>query len=198
MIQVREASATEQSEAASVSYQAFATTRNIYKIKPDVVAATNANHDTLTRLVAVDDGNIVGTVKYRINRRRLHIIGLGVLPDKRRQGVARCLIDELFRLAASHDCSVMSLFTIKQTGNVAVFERLGFSAVREEFDTLAVSWTGGPLIDVYMERPIVAKFLCVRSLLFSLTIFKISTFNNERHFNGYFTETVLRSDKRIL
>ncbi len=154
MIKVREASATEQSVAASVSYQAFATNRNIYKIKPDVVAATNAKHDALTRLVAVDDANIVGTVKYRIHQGRLHIIGLGVLPDKRRQGVARCLIDELYRLAASHDCSVMSLYTIKQTGNVAVFERLGFRAVREQPDTLAVSWNGDTLIDVYMERKV--------------------------------------------
>lgn len=154
MIRVREIYATEHAEAAAVSTQAFIALCSIYKTKPGVAATNHGDRDKLTRLVAVEDGKIIGTVKYRVDRDRLHMIGLAVLPHRRHQGVARCLVDDLYRVASEQHCSVVSLSTIRQTGNVEVFERLGFYVVREQPDSLAESVTGESLTDVYMERSV--------------------------------------------
>ena len=44
--------------------------------------------------------------------------------------------------------------TLRQTGNVPVFERLDFRLVREGLAEFAESLSGRPLSEVYMERAI--------------------------------------------
>ena len=49
----------------------------------------------LERLVAEVDGQVVGTVCFGVFGDRLRVIGLAVLPELRRRGVARALVEEL-------------------------------------------------------------------------------------------------------
>ncbi len=144
--------ATDQDAAAAqlLSDRAFDELRTIYRPK----AAASAAGPPLIRLIAEADGHLVGTVQYAIESERLHLRGLAVEPAHRRTGVARALIEQLAGLAQTENLRALSLYTIGQTGNVAVFERLGFGTIREEPATWAECDSGELLTDVYMERPL--------------------------------------------
>jgi GNAT superfamily N-acetyltransferase len=149
MIVIRPAVAEEIAAAHSVAESSFAELRRVY------VPRTAANDDSeFSRVVAVSDGQIVGTVSYAIQSGQLHLRELAVDAQHRRKGVARAIVGYLAELASAAACWTMSLYTIAQTGNVAVFERLGFRTVTEEPAIWAVSPGGEELIEVLMERPI--------------------------------------------
>jgi GNAT superfamily N-acetyltransferase len=130
----------------------IATLRQIYRPSPEVLAR-RAALPALPRLVALAADQIVGTVEYALAKERLHVMGLFVLASHRRHGVARAIVDVLAELAAPLP---LSLDTIRETGNVPIFERLGFVVVREQPARDFVSERFRDLIDVYLERPSLA------------------------------------------
>jgi predicted N-acetyltransferase YhbS len=152
---IRMATPTDAAAAERVEEEAFATVRSIYR--PNAAAHANrfAIAPTLERLVAEVDGRIVGTVRFGVFGDRLRVIGLAVLPELRRRGVARALVEELARVAKLKGCRALGLYTVTKTGNVPVFERLGFRVVSEQPDVYSVSPDGGPLTEAYMEREVV-------------------------------------------
>jgi predicted N-acetyltransferase YhbS len=152
---IRMATPTDADAAGRVEEEAFATVRSIYR--PNAAAHANrfAIAPTLERLVAEVDGRIVGTVRFGVFGDRLRVIGLAVLPELRRRGVARALVEELARVAKLKGCRALGLYTVTKTGNVPVFERLGFRVVSEQPDVYSVSPDGGPLTEAYMEREVV-------------------------------------------
>src|SRR5438309_9654292 len=123
---IRTATHIDEDAARRVEEEAFATLRSVYR--PNAAAHTNlfAIAPALERLVAEDDGQIVGTVRFGVFGDRLRVIGLAVVPTFRRRGVARALIEELARVARLKGCRALVLYTVTKTGNVSVFERLGF------------------------------------------------------------------------
>jgi len=104
------------------------------------------------RVVAIDGDSIAGTVEYAIEGERLHAIGLHVLDTHRRRGVARCLVDALAAIATRAGVRTLSVYTIRETGNVAVFERLGFAVIAETVADDVIAEAHERLTEVYMER----------------------------------------------
>jgi GNAT superfamily N-acetyltransferase len=144
---------TEDGEAAGrVSDEAFADVRRIYHPSPAARTNLSAIAPTLERLVAEDGVQIVGTVRFSIIDACLRVIGLAVLPQFQRRGVARALIAELARLARDKGCRALALYTVTKTGNVAVFEQLGFDVVSEWPGHYSISADGEPLTEAYMEQ----------------------------------------------
>ncbi|HTL32777.1 MAG TPA: GNAT family N-acetyltransferase [Kofleriaceae bacterium] len=143
---IRPAVAADEPGIAAVAESALAVLRRIYRPTPAAIARKHEQRK-LPRLVAVAGTEIVGTVEYALAEDRLHLMSLFVLASHRRQGVARALVDELAKLAGTRP---LSLNTVRETGNVAVFERLGFSTVREEVTHDLVGES--VLHDVYMTR----------------------------------------------
>ena len=80
------------------------------------------------------------------------MIGLAVHPDFQRQGVARKLIEWVIAHAPSLDHTRVVLDTIRETGNVPLFQRLGFRVVSERLANWCVSSNHQELHDVKMER----------------------------------------------
>ena len=78
------------------------------------------------RVVAIVDGTVVGTVRYGVIGDRIHLVRLGVDPKHRRAGVARALVAFVARQAESAGLRALSLYTVRATGNVKIFDRLGF------------------------------------------------------------------------
>lgn len=134
---VRDAAAGD--ELAAVTASAIATLRQTYRPTDAAVARAAARQSR--RLVALERGEIVGTLEYDAG----HVVGLFVHEAHRRCGVARALLDALGPRA-------LSLFTIRETGNVPIFERLGFAVVREQLATDYVSDVHTALHEVYMKR----------------------------------------------
>lgn len=127
MIVIRPAQRGDEPAIAQVRASALGTLREVYRPTPAAIAR---RHELapLPRLVAVVGEQLVGTVEYALGEERLHLMGLFVAASHRQTGVARALVEELARLA---DHRPLSLNTIRETGNVAIFERLGFVIVSE-------------------------------------------------------------------
>jgi len=151
---VRMAKPRDAEAARRVGDEAFATVRSVYHPNSAAYANLSAVAPTLERLVAEDDGQVVGTVRFGVSGDCLRVIGLAVLPQFQRRGVARALVHELARVAKAKGCRALALYTVTQTGNVPVFERLGFSLISEGPDEYSDSVTGEPLTEAYMERSV--------------------------------------------
>jgi ribosomal protein S18 acetylase RimI-like enzyme len=152
---VRMATPTDAAATLHVEEEAFATVRSLYRPNDAARANLSAIAPALERLVAEVDGRVVGTVRFGVFGDRLRVIGLAVVPTFRRCGVARALVEELTRVGKLKGCRALALYTVTKTGNVSVFERLGFRVVSEQPDAYSVSTDGGPLTEAYMEREVV-------------------------------------------
>ena len=153
MIEIREATAADRDRVDEVSRLAFEELRRIYR--PSAAALSSKDALELARTVAVDrHAGIIGTIQHRFEAPHLHLIGLAVHPGHRRCGIARLLVEHLVDIARAREVAIVSLYTVKQTGNAAIFERLGFRTIREETDGWSIGLDGEPMTDVYMERAI--------------------------------------------
>jgi predicted N-acetyltransferase YhbS len=151
---IRSAIPADADAVRRLGEDAFAETRRIYR--PSAAALSDATAtQMLDRLVVAEEtGRLIGTVRYRVDGCRLRVIGLAVLPEQRRRHVARDLIEALIPIAREHGCRTLALYTVTKTGNVPIFERLGFRVISESPDDYSVSVTGEPLVAAYMERSI--------------------------------------------
>jgi ribosomal protein S18 acetylase RimI-like enzyme len=147
-IVVRHAERGDEPAIAAVSESGVTALRRVYRPTPEALARYR-RMPALPRLVALIDGTVVGTVEYSLGDELLHLMGLYVAESHRRRGVARALIDELARIAGNRP---VTLDTIRQTGNVPIFERLGFAVLHEAPAEHVESISGEPLVDVLLER----------------------------------------------
>jgi predicted N-acetyltransferase YhbS len=150
-ISIRAAAPDDQPAIDDITRIAFDEHRRIYQ--PSASALSNKLLD-LHRIVAANERAILGTVAYRIDSPRLHLIALAVHPAHRRLGVARQLVDHLAQLASRLHLEALSLFTVKETGNPAYFEKLRFRSIREQTDGFLIGIDGQHVTEVYMERAI--------------------------------------------
>lgn len=126
--------------------------REIYRLKKGVTRRNAITRDPPRRLVAWQDGRVVGIVECIALANEVYVQGLAVHPDYRRQGVAKALLRHVVAAAQREGKRTLRLSTIKETGNVPVFERLGFAVVRA---TIAEHFEGvpaGPVTQVDMVR----------------------------------------------
>jgi ribosomal protein S18 acetylase RimI-like enzyme len=149
---IREAGEADCDGYSEVGRLATEILRRVYRPR-DGASGTSFGDKKLIRLVAVEGEKIVGTVRYYVEDDRIHLIGLMVHPDFHRRGLGKAMIEHLVKLAEEQGLKKLSLYTIKETGNVMIFEKMGFSVVREEVD---VSWAQSDmferLTETYMER----------------------------------------------
>ena len=129
--------------------------RKIYRPEPETIVHSLNPLAERSRLVALIDGQIIGTTEYVLKSPCVHVIGLGVLPEFRHRGVARHLLQHMEHIARQHSFSKLSLCTVCQTGNVPIFERLGFTVIKLYPDQRSESVTGEPLTEAYMEKVLV-------------------------------------------
>jgi N-acetylglutamate synthase-like GNAT family acetyltransferase len=149
VIVARAATENDIIAASSLAERVFAELRRFYRPKSTASVADSANC-----VVAEIDDRVVGTVLFAIESDRLHLWGLAVDSGFRRKGVARALLANLGDTALAAGLRALSLHTIQQTGNVVVFERLGFHVVRNEPAPWALSPSCESLIEVRMEKPL--------------------------------------------
>ena len=84
----------------------------------------------------------------------LSFLGLGVHTRFRRRGVAGALIGQLETIGRNCGCTAVILHTVRETGNVDVFQRLGFLVESEELTTLFESDRFSALSEVVMRKDI--------------------------------------------
>ncbi|QDT93320.1 GNAT family N-acetyltransferase [Gimesia algae] len=151
-ILIREATPADAAEVTTVFETAFAPLRSIYRPTGAALARQAERAQTGTRLVAEIDGKIVATVQYDLHAEHIHVIGLAVHPDFQRKGIARQLLDWICIRAKNLGQPAVVLDTIRETGNVPLFEKLGFRVTHEETATWCVSEKYQAVHDVKLER----------------------------------------------
>jgi GNAT superfamily N-acetyltransferase len=149
-VTIKDAEAADSPVVASVMGAATAQLRSVYRPSQQAVERARAAKD-VRWLLAMDGNKAVGALRYVVEPGRLHL-GLGVIPEYQRKGVARSLVEFLAAKARSLGLAKLSLYTVKETGNVPIFEHLGFAIVRQEPAEGVESVSGSPLTDVYMEK----------------------------------------------
>lgn len=154
MISVRIATPDEIQDAESISRAAFSELRRVYRPTKAASARQADRQQDGIRLVAKVEGHIVGTLLYFVEEDRIDVSGIAVAPNHRRRGAARELIEFVAQTARSLGVGTIAARTVKETANVAVFERLGFRVVAEELATWCVSDEYPTLHDVLLERQV--------------------------------------------
>jgi GNAT superfamily N-acetyltransferase len=119
--------------------------------KPSSAAPPRPEGEVL-QLVALSDERVVGAVSCVLGYDGIHLLGLAVDPPFQRRGIARQVVTAVEDIARQRKLSRITLWTIRETGNVPVFERLGFRCVKERPALGARSIRDEALREVFMER----------------------------------------------
>lgn len=141
----------DEKAADEVWATALETLRETYRTTPGFLDGWTAPSE-ITRVVALLDGRVVGTIKYYTEDDRLHIMCFGIHSDFRGQGVGRRMLEFLSGIARSRGFRCISVYTIGETGNTPIYQRLGFEVISEEPAKWAESDKYGNLTDVYFEK----------------------------------------------
>ena len=156
MIDTRIATSSDTDKVRAVIDDAFGRERNVYLPKPDAVPTSENNSLNTTTIIALIDEEIVGTVCVYKEATALHVSQLAVVLRFRNQGVARKLLQSAEQLAIESDATELRLNTIQETGNVAIFQRLGFTVCEITEATWCTSDYFPQLNDVTMSRQCIA------------------------------------------
>lgn len=129
---IRRANIDEAPAVASILHQAFSDYEHLYT--PAAFAATTPTSNQIQKRwregpiwVAVQNGDLVGTVAAAPKRKGLYIRSMAVLPRARGQGIAEQLLGviESYAVADQHRCLFLST-TPFLTSAIHLYERFGF------------------------------------------------------------------------
>jgi ribosomal protein S18 acetylase RimI-like enzyme len=154
VLTLRPADAANDEAAEELSRRAFQALRAVYRPREAETTRKAEKDSRYCRLVAEHQGRVVATVEYRLEETALHIRGLAVDPAFQGRGFARRVVEELAGIARARGRRSLTLYTIRETGNVALFERLGFRVVGEEVASWCESDRFDKLHEDRMERPV--------------------------------------------
>lgn len=149
-IEIREMAPEDEPGTRIVSKESHATLRKIYS--PTPIAKQIGTEVPFTRLVALSAGQVVGMVTFEVDGKALYFGSLGVLENFRRQGIATAIVVHLEQTAKSQGFKKLTCATVKETGNVQIFEKLGFSVISSQLSDKFVSVNGEPVFEVRMEK----------------------------------------------
>ena len=159
-ILIREYCDSDRVEADEVTEKAFESLRQIYRPTREAIEMKR-RRPPAPRLIAIhtkqldenlqNAGMIVGSVEYEVLDDQLSMMALAVHPEWRRRGIARLLIAKLREIGRDRGVSRVTLWTILETGNVPIFEQLGFRVVQVEKADLFESDQFEELEEAFME-----------------------------------------------
>ncbi len=105
-------------------------------------------------LVALSDNKVVGTAEYIRKERHIYVQGVAVHPEYRGRGICRALLHHIEEIAKAEGVRVLALCAIEETGNVEIFNNLGFKAINRITAPNHISPIGAPVTQVDMEKEI--------------------------------------------
>ncbi len=156
-IMVRAFKPEDAQGVAEVEASATATLRQVYRPNQKALSHKSKIMREMVRIVAECQGRIVGTTQYYVDGEAIRIIGLGVHGDFRHRGVARALVSWVTTRAREQSIPCIVARTVKETGNVPIFQMLGFDIESKRPDEYADNIAGGSLTDVSLRMNITSK-----------------------------------------
>jgi len=139
-----------ESDSDAVKSIVAAATNELRSIYHPVKTNVQKNSENLIGMVATVKSDVVGLAEFHIDGKSILVRGLAVSPAHRRQGVATAIMENLRLRAKKEGKTELKLSTIKETGNVKIFLKMGFSVVTEEISEIYKSTQGGQVTLVNM------------------------------------------------
>ncbi len=135
----------------SLSNTSFSELRKIYRPTSEAQRNQASSTNEWTCLGYYLNHQLVGIIKVKLSGKTLNLSTLAVMPEYRKKGVARSLILEAERMS---NAGLLSVWCVEQTGNVEIFEALGFKvAERIESDIFELADSSNvKAIEVRLER----------------------------------------------
>lgn len=135
----------------SLSNTSFSELRKIYRPTSEPQRNQVSSKNEWTCLGYYLNHQLVGIIKVKLSGKTLNLSTLAVMPEYRKKGVARSLILEAERMS---NAGLLSVWCVEQTGNVEIFEALGFKvAERIESDIFELADSSNvKAIEVRLER----------------------------------------------
>ncbi|MDV3238152.1 MAG: GNAT family N-acetyltransferase [Gammaproteobacteria bacterium] len=154
-LDVRPKTPADDAAVAGILAAATAELRRVYRRAPAPGGSAGADGGEAPQtLVAVEDGAVVGVVECCLRPDAVYVRGLAVHPRHRRRGVARALLRAAEAIAVGAGRARLTLCAIRETGNPAIFARLGFAATGEAAAEGFEGADGQPVTRVDMGRPV--------------------------------------------
>ena len=125
--------------------------REIYRPGPRAQSATEQT-GSIVRLVAEVEGRILATACYERTPDLLKLFTFACDPTHQRQGLARALLRHIETFARQAGIRRLRAVVVTETGNSAIYERLGFASVTTAPSTLFISDRFPVIHETVMEK----------------------------------------------
>jgi ribosomal protein S18 acetylase RimI-like enzyme len=112
--------------------------------------------------VAKVNGDVIGTVSCVIRDDDLYVQELAVRPAQRKRGVCRALLSRAVETAMAGAMNTVTLCVIEETGNAAIFQKMGFSISRRSIAPGHVGADGAAVTQVDMRLLVPASITYAR------------------------------------
>jgi diamine N-acetyltransferase len=149
---IRDATPQDEPAARALEGRIFAALRHLYIPSSAAIAQAKQEHAQFARSIAEADGKIIGTVRWRVEDDRISLRALAVDENHRGKGIARTLVEHVLEHARKRGLRAVSAYAVAATGNVVIYERMGFTVIRESVDPTSTRPDGGPALEAYLER----------------------------------------------
>jgi len=152
MIAIRTYSPTDAEQVALIMQSATRELRAIYVPKPADKTELREQSISAKRIVAVDNsGTVVGVAEFIIRTSEVYAQGIAVAASHRRHRVATALLSHIAALAAELSIPEIQVTTIKETGNVKIFKRMGFNMIEERTSERFLGLNEQPVTEVTLR-----------------------------------------------
>ena len=133
-----------------LSRKCFDELRKIYKPTEEAKRNKSKSSDDWTCYGYFINDELAGVIDVKLQDNELQLSSLAIEPKYRRNGFSRKLIAG----AASYysGINILSVWCVEQTGNVAIFEALGFSVVERLESELFEVVDGSKAIEVQLKQ----------------------------------------------
>ncbi len=127
MVDIRKALPIDSEEITRIVSLATETLRKTYRPVNSPKSQSKKPMGKLESLVAIENTKVVGVVEYMAEDDCIYFQGLAVNPMFRNRGIARNIIKALEGMARETGKRILKLATIEETGNMRLFEKIGFT-----------------------------------------------------------------------
>lgn len=151
---IRLANQFDQMEANEVWNEISEELHQVYRPTMEFLNQEWTPPSEITRIVAIVEGQIVGTASFYYEEDRLHVMRFGVHRDFRRKEIGQMMMNFLYDTASLKRVRKLAVYSIKEAGALPFYLQYGFKIISEEPAKWAESDTHDTLTDVYMEMPV--------------------------------------------
>jgi N-acetylglutamate synthase-like GNAT family acetyltransferase len=130
MLVVRAAKAGDREGLTAVIARAAIEARRLFRDRSEEAVQWQCTRPKAQELVALLDGEIVGRIQCTVGDACIQILDVVVLPEYRRLGVARRLVEVLADTARKVGIRRLSITVANEDETVRIFQRLGFRTAR--------------------------------------------------------------------